>query len=212
MKKVICSILGLCLCIVVIIVVRFITISNIKDLKEAGTEQSIDKSSILYIERENDVELIDTVNDIIDNSSLVIEGTIIEIGETEYISFVNEELEKKFVNEGKEPAYYADIWTYYTIEVDKVLYGECDTDKIIYRCLGGKIDNVVLEQELELVRGDKYVFYLEEQDGVYINSLNDNAVTLIEDNKIIENNIEGNIQNQYKNLSEYEEQFENLKE
>ena len=212
MKKVICSILGLCLCIVVIIVVRFITISNIKDLKEAGTEQSIDKSSILYIERENDVELIDTVNDIIDNSSLVIEGTIIEIGETEYISFVNEELEKKFVNEGKEPAYYADIWTYYTIEVDKVLYGECDTDNIIYRCLGGKIDNVVLEQELELVRGDKYVFYLEEQDGVYINSLNDNAVTLIEDNKIIENNIEGNIQNQYKNLSEYEEQFENLKE
>lgn len=198
----------ICLSGILIIILLF----GSKAVKEVNMKSDIDnkyvnnEEEIFYIEYNNDIESIDNVDDIVDKSDLVVEGTIVKKGITKYISFVNKELEEKFIQEGYPSEYYSDIWTFYEIHVDKILSGACIDNKIKYRCLGGQIGNVILEQKIAVEEGKKYLLCLQkDDDGVYMNSLNDNAVMLIEEDKIISENISDNLVQQFDELSDFEE-------
>lgn len=196
----------MCFVVISILIGIIVTTDN-------GNQNStdIDNTDGNYVEikRNSDVMPMNGVEDVLNISDLVIEGSIIKKNETVFEPYVKDELVEEFKAEGYSEEHYSDIWTYYDVRVEKVIAGECEAEVIKYKIRGGIIGNVKQEMNMNITEGETYYFCLEEHGGAYRNILGAGAIHI--DGDVLEGDLPGKFDDKFNKKSDFEEAFKNKK-
>lgn len=107
----------------------------------------------------------------LNQSSLIVRGTVIEKVGSEMIPIISEEEFNKLYEE--EKIYYQDIITKYNFEISEVIKGDCEKEIIVYNVPGGingNYEQTFTDKEIYTLPeiGDEYILFLkEDKNGGY---------------------------------------------
>lgn len=167
--------------------------AGISEEQDSAETESVIDDGLKHISYLDDKLPMQTIEELKNNSTLILIGTIEKKEETVYEVFVEDDLKEKLENESAEKIEYCDIYTYYTIKPDKVLSGE-EIGDIVYKCRSGQIDNFIVDEPIPIKESEQYLFVLTldaKEKSVYKNAVGFNAVAKIENEEIVKNAIVG---------------------
>lgn len=138
----------------------------------------------------------ESIEELLKDANLVVEGTVITEGnpESRNLAFPNKVLEDKFINRyGEDKVFKYDLSSY-EIEVEKTLFGKCNSETIILNQFGSPDSDI---GETKVKKGEKVLLILKEdnekensyfsvdlEDGLF-KVLSDNKVVSLSDNKAV---------------------------
>lgn len=135
-----------------------------------------------------DTRLLESVEEAVNMSSLVIRCKVESVGKPYYESYVDDEIKEQFISDGQKEYTYSNIWQDCVLKVEKVYKGECSKE-ISYRFLSGDIaamegTSVFIDEDGNMVQitpskgykleeGKEYVLFLNynEEKSIYANSV-----------------------------------------
>lgn len=118
-----------------------------------------------------DIVIEDEMKNCLNQSSLIVRGTVIEKVGSEMIPIISEEEFNKLYEE--EKIYYQDIITKYNFEISEIIKGDCEKEIIVYNVPGGTNGNyeqTFTDKEIYTLPeiGDEYILFLKkDKNGGY---------------------------------------------